>query len=70
MEIVALELIRKLQEIDSENDYIVFAKKDKDMNCLSVTDESHDVLILFSHLAKILLSMANIQIFYAITHVH
>jgi glycosyltransferase involved in cell wall biosynthesis len=37
MEIVALEVIKQLQQIDNENDYIVFAKEDEDMNCISET---------------------------------
>lgn len=38
MEIVALEIIRQLQEVDHKNKYILFAKKDIDINCIS----SHD----------------------------
>lgn len=38
MEVVALELIRQLQKIDSENEYIVFAKEDVDTACLPETD--------------------------------
>jgi glycosyltransferase involved in cell wall biosynthesis len=38
MEVVALELIRQLQKIDTENEYIIFAKNDSDLSCLSETD--------------------------------
>src|SRR6185436_7940103 len=34
MEIVALELIRQIQNLDQSNEYIVLAKDDKDRNCL------------------------------------
>jgi len=37
MEIVALELIRQIQHLDQENEYIVFAKDDKDRNCIIET---------------------------------
>lgn len=34
MDMVALELIKNLQEIDQENEYIVFVKPDKDHTCI------------------------------------
>ncbi len=38
MEIVALEVIKQLQQIDNENKYVVFAKEDQDMGCITETD--------------------------------
>jgi len=38
MDMVALELIRNLQEIDHENEYVIFVKPDKDDNVLKQTD--------------------------------
>ncbi|HSN60410.1 MAG TPA: glycosyltransferase family 1 protein [Ferruginibacter sp.] len=38
MEIVALEIIRQLQNIDKTNDFIVFVKKDIDSDCLHESD--------------------------------
>ncbi|MGB5929631.1 MAG: glycosyltransferase family 1 protein [Cyclobacteriaceae bacterium] len=37
MEVVALEVIRHLQEIDHENEYFVFVKDDEDSDCLNKT---------------------------------
>ena len=37
MDIVALELIRNLQEIDHENEYYIFVKKDEDVSALKET---------------------------------
>ncbi|PWK20041.1 glycosyltransferase involved in cell wall biosynthesis [Arcicella aurantiaca] len=37
MDIVALELIRALQVIDSENEYFIFVKPDEDRNCIQET---------------------------------
>jgi len=37
MEIVALEILKELQQLDTYNQYIVFAKKDKDLQCLQET---------------------------------
>jgi glycosyltransferase involved in cell wall biosynthesis len=37
IEIVALEVIRELQKIDTVNQYFIFAKKDEDMSCLTET---------------------------------
>ena len=37
MEIVALELIRQLQQLDQSNEYIVLAKDDQDRNCVVET---------------------------------
>ncbi|MBN2636629.1 MAG: glycosyltransferase family 4 protein [Prolixibacteraceae bacterium] len=34
MDMVALELIRNLQKIDSENEYVVFVKPDEDRGCI------------------------------------
>jgi glycosyltransferase involved in cell wall biosynthesis len=41
MEVVALELIRQLQKIDKQNEYILFAKNDADLSCLTETDNFH-----------------------------
>ncbi|MFD3000912.1 glycosyltransferase family 4 protein [Pontibacter toksunensis] len=38
MEVVALELIRQLQKTDIINEYIIFAKEDEDISCLSETE--------------------------------
>ena len=38
MDIVVLELIRNLQKIDKENDYVIFVKPDVDRNCIKETD--------------------------------
>ncbi|RDV16704.1 glycosyltransferase family 1 protein [Pontibacter diazotrophicus] len=38
MEVVALELIRQLQESDKKNEYIIFAKEDTDIGCLKETE--------------------------------
>ncbi|MBS4058434.1 MAG: glycosyltransferase family 4 protein [Bacteroidetes bacterium] len=37
MDMVALELIRNLQEIDKENEYFIFVKPDSDVDCLKPT---------------------------------
>ncbi|MCD6347603.1 MAG: glycosyltransferase family 4 protein [Bacteroidales bacterium] len=37
MDMVALELIRNLQQIDKENEYVIFVKPDDDSDCLSET---------------------------------
>ena len=37
MDIVALELVRNLQEIDHENEYYIFVKKDEDVSALKET---------------------------------
>ncbi|MEJ7626049.1 MAG: glycosyltransferase family 1 protein [Ferruginibacter sp.] len=37
MEIVALEIIRQLQLLDHKNQYIIYSKKDEDINCISPT---------------------------------
>jgi len=41
MDIVALELIRALQLIDSQNEYFIFVKADEDRNCLAETPNFH-----------------------------
>ncbi|OIP83956.1 MAG: group 1 glycosyl transferase [Porphyromonadaceae bacterium CG2_30_38_12] len=38
MDMVALELIKNLQAIDTENEYVIFVKPDEDSTCLSETD--------------------------------
>lgn len=38
MDIVALELIRRLPELDPDNEYVIFVKKDVDVNCISESD--------------------------------
>src|SRR5688500_11649434 len=37
MEMVALELIRQIQRLDTVNEYILFAKDDKDRKCITET---------------------------------
>lgn len=37
MEVVTLELIRHLQEIDQDNEYVIFVKEDEDAGCLKST---------------------------------
>ena len=37
MEIVALEIIRKLQQQDAKNKYFIFSKNDKDKDCITPT---------------------------------
>ena len=37
MEIVTLELIKQLQKIDTENEYVVFVKEDEDADCIHPT---------------------------------
>ncbi len=37
MEVVALELIRQLQQLDKVNEYILFARNDEDRDCVAVT---------------------------------
>ena len=41
MDIVALELIRALQLIDTQNEYFIFVKADEDRNCLVETPNFH-----------------------------
>lgn len=41
MDIVALELIRALQSIDTEDEYFIFVKPDEDSNCLKETPNFH-----------------------------
>ncbi len=43
MDMVALELIRNLQKIDTENEYFIFIKPDVDTGCLSASDNFHIV---------------------------
>lgn len=43
MDMVALELIRNLQKIDTENEYFIFVKPDVDTSCLSPSDNFHIV---------------------------
>lgn len=45
MDIVALEMIRALQVIDTENEYYIFAKPDEDKECLSETPNFHIIEI-------------------------
>ncbi|WP_435357027.1 glycosyltransferase family 4 protein [Emticicia sp. SJ17W-69] len=45
MDIVALELIRALQVIDSKNEYFVFVKADEDHTCLSETSNFHIIQV-------------------------
>jgi len=37
MDVVALELIRNLQEIDTRNEYVIFARTDKDESAIEAT---------------------------------
>ncbi|MFZ4462324.1 MAG: glycosyltransferase family 4 protein [Bacteroidales bacterium] len=41
MDMVALELIRNLQKIDTENEYFIFIKPDEDKSCLQETKNFH-----------------------------
>jgi glycosyltransferase involved in cell wall biosynthesis len=41
MDMVALELIKNLQEIDHENEYYIFIKPDEDKSCLKETSNFH-----------------------------
>ncbi len=41
MDMVALELIRNLQKIDTENEYFIFVKPDEDKSCLTASDNFH-----------------------------
>jgi glycosyltransferase involved in cell wall biosynthesis len=41
MDMVALELIKNLQEIDHENEYFIFIKPDEDKSCLKETANFH-----------------------------
>lgn len=45
MEIVALELIRQLQLIDTKNQYFIFAKDDEDKECIQETKNFQVVLL-------------------------
>ncbi len=45
MDIVALELIRALQAIDTKNEYFVFVKADEDNTCLSETPNFHIIVV-------------------------
>ena len=38
MEVVAMELIRQLQQLDKKNEYVLFAKDDADKQCIRETD--------------------------------
>ena len=38
MDMVALELIKNLQELDHENQYYIFVKPDEDTDCLKETN--------------------------------
>lgn len=38
MEVVALELLKQLQQIDKLNEYIIYAKNDNDLNCFEESD--------------------------------
>src|ERR1044071_6012809 len=37
MDVVALELIKNLQEIDNQNDYVIFCRNDKDESAIQET---------------------------------
>jgi glycosyltransferase involved in cell wall biosynthesis len=43
MDMVALELVRELQEIDHKNEYFIYVKPDIDSKCLKETDNFHIV---------------------------
>ncbi|GAA4779730.1 glycosyltransferase family 1 protein [Olivibacter ginsenosidimutans] len=45
MEVVALELLRALQQLDHINEYILFAKKDQDINCLRASERFNIQLV-------------------------
>ena len=46
MDIVALELIRSLQIIDTHNEYFIFVRPDDDRNCLNETANFHIIEVL------------------------
>ena len=46
MDVVAVELIRQLQTIDSNNEYLLFAKKGDDSDC--VKDTTHFKIVLLN----------------------
>jgi len=46
MDIVALELIKSLQEQDKENEYHILVKKDKDMGCLEIRNPKFTLHVL------------------------
>src|SRR6476659_10166907 len=41
MEVVGIELIREIQRLDTENEYILFARKDDDRDCIQATPNFH-----------------------------
>lgn len=41
MDMVALELIKNLQQIDKENEYFIFIKADEDKSCLTESENFH-----------------------------
>ncbi len=43
MDMVALELVKELQDIDHENEYFIYIKPDVDRDCLKPTDNFHIV---------------------------
>jgi glycosyltransferase involved in cell wall biosynthesis len=43
MDMVALELVKELQQIDHENEYFIYIKPDVDNDCLKETDNFHIV---------------------------
>lgn len=50
MEVVTLELIRHLQQIDQEHEYIVFVKDDEDADCIEATENFEIIKTpVFSH---------------------
>ena len=46
MDIVALELIKSLQEMDNDNEYHILVKKDKDMGCLEIRNSKFMLHVL------------------------
>jgi glycosyltransferase involved in cell wall biosynthesis len=45
MDVVALELIRQIQQLDHKNEYLLFAKKGDDRNCVQDTENFHTEIL-------------------------
>jgi hypothetical protein len=51
MDVVALELIRKIQQLDQVNQYTLFANKGEDPGCVTDTHNFHTKIISGSNYA-------------------
>src|SRR6476660_8078475 len=45
MDVVALELMRQIQQLDHKNEYLLFARDGDDRNCISDTDNFKTVIL-------------------------